>query len=714
LFKSKHLRKIFFISCFLVICVLSYNSFFVYPRYLDVSQKYVSEYSATIAKDIMFDLKHVLYKDKKNAASLEKIKYFLQTVENIYKLYSIKYYSKEGVLLFSTKTPYNIEPTNETFFYTKVSKGKLHFYETDVLANNELFHIFNAYVPLMQKDKFFGALKISVDVTFVNKKLNRNFINSTVILTVFLLSLLVIIFTVLLNISRHEKKRNDFEKQIVESEKKYRNIIENLHEDYILYKTDNKNNLILISPAVEKILGRTQEELSESFTDNFFTKSTSNTKAFHHIEMTRRGIKQPHFDAFIMTKNGEKKIFDVVETPSLDEYGNVISIEGIARDITVQKNIEIEVKKLSLGVEQSSNIVVVTDLDGIVTYVNQAFKEITGFSASEAIGKKTNILSSGYHSNDFYKNMWETISSGREWVGNIKNKKKDGVTYWEEAKIKQFTNSEGEPIGYIAVKEDITKRIELEEEREMLITELGKANNELKALMSMKEEFFSVASHDLRTPFNGILGFSELLLEEATLTTDQREYVEIIKDSAELQLHYVNSLLDVIKLEAGEMKINKTSICMHDLVLQSTKTLKVLAEKKNIIFTYVAGCQKCGKKVFADGPKVIQVLNNLIANSIKFTHAGGQIRLWCLHTKDNKYLEFHIKDTGIGIPKDRLSDIFSRFKQAHVQGTNKEQGTGLGLAICKNIVEIHGGKIYVESVEGKGSDFYFTLPFSED
>ncbi len=245
-------------------------------------------------------------------------------------------------------------------------------------------------------------------------------------------------------------------------------------------------------------------------------------------------------------------------------------------------------------------------------------------------------------------------------------------------------------------------------------TELEKANKELKKLLEMKDDFLAIAGHDLRSPFFGILGFSELLINHEKISGDEelKSYVYQIQKSAQIQLDYVNDLLDILKLESGEMKLNLEKTNLSKIILSSMDNFKLLAEKKGINLDFPYGLENCSIEIEIDSVKFTQVVNNLLSNAIKFTHSGGKISIWCEKKKDK--IVIFVKDTGLGIPEENINDIFNKYKQFHEKGTKGENGSGLGLAICKNIVELHGGNIYVNSKTKMGSEFYFTIPITRE
>jgi signal transduction histidine kinase len=235
---------------------------------------------------------------------------------------------------------------------------------------------------------------------------------------------------------------------------------------------------------------------------------------------------------------------------------------------------------------------------------------------------------------------------------------------------------------------------------------LEEQNTELKKLVQMKDDFLAIASHDLRSPFNAILGFSNLLLEDEDLQPSHKESVEIIQYSANIQLDYINDILNILTLESGKIKLNKYTFSIKSVLDNSIKMLGILAKKKNITITTNVDNDF---ELELDFEKISQVLNNLIGNAIKFTPSGGNIEVSVIKNSLNQ-VEFHVKDSGIGISRDVIPSLFSKYTKTHKSGTEGEAGTGLGLAICKNLINLHGGNIFVESTQGKGSDFYFYLP----
>lgn len=236
---------------------------------------------------------------------------------------------------------------------------------------------------------------------------------------------------------------------------------------------------------------------------------------------------------------------------------------------------------------------------------------------------------------------------------------------------------------------------------------LGAVNAELQRANQHKAEFLANMSHELRTPLNSILGFSQLLLEGdgGALTRDQRQDVEIIAQNGQHLLALINDLLDISKLEAGKAQLHRGEVDVEPLISECVESVSSLAKTKKLELTATVSADV--GRVFADGPKLKQVLLNLLGNAIKFTETGS-VRL--IAERQGAELRISVRDTGIGIPPEDTERIFESFQQGKSGISGKYQGTGLGLAICRQLVEMHGGHIWVKSTPGQGSTFTFTIP----
>jgi PAS domain S-box-containing protein len=363
-----------------------------------------------------------------------------------------------------------------------------------------------------------------------------------------------------------------------------------------------------------------------------------------------------------------------------------------------------KIRQLSQAVEQSPVTIIITNTLGEIEYVNPKFVETTGYTLEEVMSKNPRFLKTGHTSQREYKGLWQTISGGKEWHGEFYNKKKDGSFFWESASISPIKNAEGKITHFIALKEDITNRKNIEKE-------LVKSKERAEESDRLKLVFLANMSHEIRTPMNGILGFTELLKAPHISGEEQQEYIRIIEKSGKRMLNIINDIISISKIESGQIEVSDNETNINEQLEYIHTFFKPEAKLKGIDLTLLKLLPSENNYIKTDREKLYAILTNLVKNALKFTNKGS-IEIGC--EKKGGYLEFFVKDTGLGIPKSQEKIIFERFRQANESISRTHEGSGLGLAISKAYVEILDGKIWVESLEGKGSTFYFTIPFHSD
>ncbi len=399
---------------------------------------------------------------------------------------------------------------------------------------------------------------------------------------------------------------------------------------------------------------------------------------------------------------GNPRLFEVHGYPIFDETGNVSQMIEYSLDITERKKAEEEFLKLSRAITQSTASVVITDLDGNIEYVNPAFTDVTGYSFEEAQGKNPRLLKSGVHDVAFYKDIWETILGGKTWKGEICNRNKAGDLYWESASLSPVPDASGKISHYVAVKEDIT-------ERRQIMLDLEKAKEAAEAAAQAKADFLANMSHEIRTPLNAIYGMTSLMLD-TPLNAEQQDFIETIRGGSDTLLKVINDILDFSKIEAGKMVLETQPFYVRNCVEDALDLLAEKAAGKMLDLAYFIE-EDTPPVVIGDVTRLRQILVNLLNNALKFTDEGEVVvNVKSMLVENDRYeLTFRVRDTGIGIPEDKIDKLFRSFSQVDTSTTRKYGGTGLGLAISNQLSKNMGGTMWVESEEGQGSVFHFTI-----
>ncbi|MCX6073294.1 MAG: response regulator [Campylobacterales bacterium] len=398
----------------------------------------------------------------------------------------------------------------------------------------------------------------------------------------------------------------------------------------------------------------------------------------------------------ILTKAIEYKITAFLPKP-IDIKNLIRQLKAIAEKKQFsERNHILEQYKQAVDI---SALVSKTDTEGIITYVNDMFVNLSGYTREELIGHPHNIIRDPSMPSEVFKEMWKTIKNKQIWQGIIHNRAKDGSHYSVKSTISPIVNKYGEIIEFISIREDIT--------------EMKRAKEEAENAAKMKGEFLANMSHEIRTPMNGILGFTSLL-NQTTLTEKQRRYLDVVTGSTESLMSIINDILDFSKLESGKFELDITPIIPFVEFEKMAMLFSAKMDEKQIIYERLIDptIPEC---IEADLLRLRKILSNLIGNALKFTPEGGNVTFYIklLRKNGNKVdLRFGIMDTGIGIPKEKQAIIFEPFSQADGSTTRQFGGTGLGLSICTHLVSLMGGTLGVNSEAGKGSEFYFDLTFA--
>jgi PAS domain S-box-containing protein len=351
-------------------------------------------------------------------------------------------------------------------------------------------------------------------------------------------------------------------------------------------------------------------------------------------------------------------------------------------------------RMLSHALMSINDSVWMTDLNDNIIYVNEAFIGTYGFNKSEVIGKPITIIQSSNNNADIIDQIqMETLCGG--WRGELINRKKDGNEFPVFLSTSVVYDQNEHPLALVGVVKDISEQKRIQEE-------LVNAKEAAESANIAKSEFLANMSHEIRTPMNGIFGMTELALD-TKLNSEQREYIEMVRQSAESLLTIINDILDFSKIEAGKLDLDPIEFSLCENMQNLIKTIGLRASQKGLGIAYYIS-PEVSDTLVGDPGRLRQIIINLISNAIKFTEKGQILlridREW--EKEGQQCLHFQVTDTGIGISPKQHKDIFKSFKQADSPTTRKYGGTGLGLTISSQLVKMMGGKIWVESPVDSG------------
>jgi two-component system sensor histidine kinase/response regulator len=383
------------------------------------------------------------------------------------------------------------------------------------------------------------------------------------------------------------------------------------------------------------------------------------------------------------------------------ETGTAKRLIGIAQDVTDRKQAEKMRAFLASIVESSDDSIIGTDLDGGILSWNEGAQKLFGYTAEETIGEHITLLFTAERRADYMNTLHKIRRQERIERFESVRVGKNGIPIDVSVILSPIKDNLGKLLGVSAIYRDITasKRAD---------AELVKTKEAAEAANRAKSTFLATMSHEIRTPMNGILGMTELVLD-SDLTPDQRDSLELVRLSAESLLAVINDILDFSKIEAGKMEFESIPFDLRESLGETMKTLGFRAHQKGLELVYDVR-PDVPPAMLGDPGRLRQVLVNLVGNAIKFTQQG-EILVSVereSETAETVCLHFSVRDTGVGIPAEKQEKIFEAFSQADGSMTRKYGGTGLGLTICGRLVEIMGGKIWVESQPGQGSTFHFT------
>jgi PAS domain S-box-containing protein len=508
-----------------------------------------------------------------------------------------------------------------------------------------------------------------------------------------------------------EEKIEERSEWLSQSKIQYKLLIQNLHSA-VLLEDENRKTVI------------TNDSFCKLFQIPLSPDALIGTDCTKTAEQSKFFFKEPE----IFIKNIEKLLADrklrmreelltannrILERDYIPIFSGVKHIGHLwlYNDVTEQKSVQKLIQQSEekyRGILENMELgLMEVDNNDVIQKVYDSFCLLTGFSEVELLGKKAaDILLPEDNFKGLIAEQNEIRKEGKPGAYEVPIKKKDGGIVWVIVSGAPIINAAGEVTGSVGIHLDITERKRTQEA-------LEEARSIAEDARKSEKKFLANMSHEIRTPINAIIGMTHLLFDTDP-SPKQKDYLDAIDYSTDLLLNLVSNILDISKIEAGEMHMSENVFSLKNLLNSVLHTFRIQAETKNIelIFTYDAEIEN---EVVGDATFLTQILLNLLSNSLKFTSSGKigiEVSLLC-RLGEFYMTEFKVFDTGVGIAEHDFERIFDSFRQANVDVKSKFGGTGLGLAIVKQLVNLHGGEISVESTLGLGTTFSFTLPLKD-
>ncbi len=466
-----------------------------------------------------------------------------------------------------------------------------------------------------------------------------------------------------------------------------------------------------VNEAVERLSGYSREEVIGHTSLELELVNPMDRKRV--LQKLRDHGSFSNFETRFFTKAGEERVglFS----------GEIIEINGekciiqVVNDITEKQSAEIFLTKamslLQATLESTADGILVVDLQGRIVDYNNQFIKIWKITHDIFPEGKTKDLVSPENAKHAMKHIIGQLIDPEEFIARVQelyakpeDESFDVLKFKDGRVLERYSKPQlidGLPVGRVWSFRDVTDHKNAEEN-------LIKAKEKAEESDCLKSAFLANMSHEIRTPMNGILGFAELLKEPNLSGSDQKKYIDIIENSGHRMLNTINDLIHISKIEAGQVEVSVSDVNVNTLIKYFYSFFKPEVEKKGLQLNIINSLPDTEAIIKTDRSKLNSILTNLIKNAIKYTPEGD---IEFGYKKNGEYLEFFVKDTGIGIPGNRQQLIFERFVQANNEDTKAFEGSGLGLAITKAYVEMLGGKLWVESCEGVGSEFYFIIPY---
>lgn len=498
-------------------------------------------------------------------------------------------------------------------------------------------------------------------------------------------------------------------RQLQENEHRFSKMVESASD--LIYRGNHLGICTYANPTTIEKMGYSVDELKTMhFTQLVRSDKIQEVTKFYmqqlHDQKTETYLEFP-----AETKKGKTIWLGQNVIFSFNEKGGLMEVSAVARDITEQHETFDAIQRSE---EKYRNIIsnmnlglLEVDMDEQILQTNQSFCEMIGYSEDELLGKVASQIILKGENVDYMAEKNASRKKGISDAYEMKVKDKSGNLRWWLISGGPLYNDKGEQTGSLGIHLDITEQKKLE-------VQLKEAKDQAELSSRAKEVFLANMSHEIRTPMNGILGMARQL-EKSQLNQDQKLYLKTITSAADHLLVILNDILDISKIEAGKLLIEETNFSLHDVVERTKNILTAKAEEKGLKFEAILD-DRIEQNLLGDPTRINQVLINLAGNAVKFTEKGI-ITIECKlinQFEKQQEIEFNIRDTGIGMSEDYINKIFDKFSQEDKSVARKYGGTGLGMSISKQLVELMGGQLKVESSKDIGTKISFKLNLDVD
>lgn len=507
-------------------------------------------------------------------------------------------------------------------------------------------------------------------------------------------------------IGRDITERKLAENTLKESEERFRKIFE--ESPFSILMTGKDFSILRSNLSFCRFIGYDDEELKQLTFRNFTHPEHLGEDEISVLKLIAGEIPVYHTEKRYIRKDGVTVWGSTTISIIRNNKGEVQFFLGIIEDITSQKRVAAEVESsnslLKATLESTEDGLLVVDLKGKIVLFNQKFIDMWMIPQEVMAAGEDSITL------DFVKNQ---LAAPEKFLENVKNlytdpeaTSSDQLNFSDGRIFERYSQPQkinGKSVGRVWSFRDITRQKRTE-------AEIIGAKEKAEESDRLKTAFLHNVSHEIRTPMNAIIGFSTLLNEPDTTEEERYQYTDIIFKSASQLLSIINDIVDIANVESGQAKVILSDFNLNSVLKGLIDQFSISAKQKNIILSLKTGISDEDSVIITDQTKLVQIISNLINNAIKFT-AKGEIAFG--YVLKDKFLEFSVKDSGIGIPEEHLSRIFDRFYQVDSAVSRQFGGTGLGLSICKGYIEILGGSIRVESHPDNGTLFNFSIPYNK-